>query len=298
MTTREVTGMWGPGSKPHTVGRYLWSLIAAVIRHDIMSLAAVITFYAFFSLFPFLLLVIYTASTIVPQLNVQNADMQRELMKLISPFVPALQAEKVIQQHISDLAFVGRQIGLFSALTLTWSAMSGFLAVQQAMDVIWEREQRSFIARRIISFFMVMVLLVIMLFSALVTTLYPWLVHHAQPMAWLTWLQGWSKVLFPLSLLVSFLIFYRYLPSRRVAWPYVVPGALTATLLLDLGRKLFVWYANHLVRYQMVYGTLTAVMLLLLWIYVGSIVMLFGAEVSAAFERLVQPDADDADVSG
>ncbi|CAM3710642.1 YihY/virulence factor BrkB family protein [Alicyclobacillus pomorum] len=293
--------MWRPGSKPHAVGRYVWSLVAAVVRHDIMSLAAVITFYAFFSLFPFLLLVIYTASTIVPQLDVQNVDVQRVLMHLIGPFVPALQAEKVIQQNISNLAVVGRQIGLFSALTLTWSAMSGFLAVQQAMDVIWEREQRSFIARRIISFFMVMVLLVIMLFSALVTTIYPWLAHHVQPAgwwAWLTWLQGWSKVLFPASLLISFLIFYRYLPSRRAAWPFVVPGALAATLLLDLGRKLFVWYANHLVRYYLIYGTLTAVMLLLLWIYVGSIVMLFGAEVSAALERMVQADGDDADVSG
>lgn len=186
-------------------------------------------------------------------------------------------------------------------MTLTWSAMSGFLAVQQAMDVIWEREQRSFIARRIISFFMVMVLLVIMLFSALVTTVYPWLEQHVQPTAWwtwFTWLQGWSKVLFPASLLISFLIFYRYLPSRRAAWPFVVPGAFAATLLLDLGRKLFVWYANHLVRYQMIYGTLTAVMLLLLWIYVGSIVMLFGAEVSAAFERIMQADDEEADVSG
>jgi hypothetical protein len=147
MPAQEVTGMWRPGSKPHAVGRYVWSLVAAVVRHDIMSLAAVITFYAFFSLFPFLLLVIYTASTIVPQLDVQNVDVQRVLMHLIGPFVPALQAEKVIQQNISNLAVVGRQIGLFSALTLTWSAMSGFLAVQQAMDVIWEREQRSFIAR-------------------------------------------------------------------------------------------------------------------------------------------------------
>lgn len=78
--------MWRPGSKPHAVGQYVWSLIAAIVRHDIMSLAAVITFYAFFSLFPFLLLVIYTASTIVPQLDVQNADVQRELMHLIGPF--------------------------------------------------------------------------------------------------------------------------------------------------------------------------------------------------------------------
>ncbi len=86
--------------------------VAAVVRHDIMSLAAVITFYAFVSLFPFLLLVIYTASTIVPQLDVQNVDVQRVLMHLIGPFVPALQAEKVIQQNISNLAVVGRQIGL------------------------------------------------------------------------------------------------------------------------------------------------------------------------------------------
>ncbi len=116
--------------------------------------------------------------------------------------------------------------------------------------------------RRIISFFMVMVLLVIMLFSALVTTMYPWLAHHVQPAgwwAWLTWLQGWSKVLFPR--LCSSVSYFLPLPSFAPCCVAIRgSGCTRGDASLDLGRKLFVWDANHLVRYYLIYGTLTAVM--------------------------------------
>ncbi|GMA49603.1 hypothetical protein GCM10025857_09600 [Alicyclobacillus contaminans] len=283
--------MFKRGGWMHRAGQYVLGLGAGIVRHDITSLAAIITFYAFFSLFPLLVLIIFAASALVPK-----SDISYLLQRLTSPFFPALpQAGQVnpmvqmIDSRIIALSDVGQQVGVFSALTLTWSAMSGFLAVQQAMDVIWEREQRSFLARRVISFFMIMVLLLMAIGSALVTTLYPALEHirfiSLKHVWWFPSLHAWSRVLFPVSLFVSFLIFYRYLPSRRAAWEYVIPGALVATLLMDLGRKLFVWYANHLIHYQMIYGTLTAVILLLLWIYVGSILMLFGAEVAAALER-------------
>jgi membrane protein len=277
--------MTRPSSNQSLAARFAWDLAAAIGRHDLASRAAAITFYAFFSLFPFILLTIYLASMVVPTYRVEQV-----LTDILGPYFPEMEdAQRFIHDHVSSLAVVGEKIGLFSVLTLMWSAMSGFLAVQQAMDAIWERQQRSFFARQVVSFLMVMVLLLVILCTVVGMALAPALEYmsfvQSGPLSWLTWLQGWSRTLFPLSLFVSFAICYRYLPARRTPWNCVLPGAMTATLLLDLGRNIFVWYASHLVRYQMIYGGLAAVMLLVFWMYIGGIVLLFGAEIAAALER-------------
>ncbi|MCL6548223.1 MAG: YihY/virulence factor BrkB family protein [Alicyclobacillus sp.] len=231
-------------------GRFLWRLTLSAMRHDIFSLGAVIAFYAFFSLFPLLLLIIYAASVLLPNQNVEQV-----LLAMVRPYFPTLSAAKgVISDSISRLAEQGGKVGLVSALTLLWSATSGFIAVQQTMDVIWEApHQRSFVVRRLIAFAMLVVLLLLTVVSALVMAFYTAIrpiAHfgafpfHAGPLHWLNLAHGVSRILFPLSLFLGCLVFYRYLPSRAAPWSYLVAGALVATALLDVGRGVFVWYAG------------------------------------------------------
>ncbi|MBX5435640.1 MAG: YihY/virulence factor BrkB family protein [Alicyclobacillaceae bacterium] len=268
--------------------RFVWRLTASSLRHDIFSLGAVIAFYAFFSLFPLLLLIIYAASVLLP-----NSNVEQVLLTMVRPYFPTLSAAKdVIADSITNLAQQGGKIGLVSGLTLLWSATSGFMAVQQTMDVIWETpHQRSFVVRRLIAFAMLVVLLLLTLVSAAVMAMYtavrPAALAHVGVLHWLNLAHGVSRVLFPLSLFAGCVVFYRYLPSRASPWPYLVAGALVATAVLDGAREVFIWYAGHLGTYQMIYGTLTAVMLLALWMYVASIILLFGAEVATTLEALL-----------
>lgn len=271
--------------------KFIWQLIMRIIKHDIASLAAVISFYAFFSLFPLLILVIYGVTLLLP-----GTQTEQLIVRLIEPYFPGLPAAKEFMQvNIERLSALGAKVGWVSAITLTWSATSGFIAVQQALDVIWESAQRSFVTRRVIAFGMLMVLLLFALGSALMTTLYPWVkegvaVHLPRFIHILSYLHGLSKIIFPSSLFLVFLVLYRYLPSstREAPWAFLIPGALVATITVDAGRILFVWYANHLVRYQMIYGTLAVAMLLVLWTYIAGMFMLFGAEVSATLQCMQQ----------
>jgi membrane protein len=273
------------------VWKFIWQLVARIIKHDIASLAAVISFYAFFSLFPLLILVIYGVTALLP-----GTPTEKLIVHLIEPYFPGLpEAQDFMQRNIVRLSSLGARVGWVSAITLTWSATSGFIAVQQALDVIWESAQRSFVTRRVIAFGMLVVLLLFALGSAMMTTLYPWVKegvasHVPRFIQLLSYLHGLSKIIFPASLFLVFLVFYRYLPSntRETPWAFLIPGALVATVTVDAGRIFFVWYANHLVRYQMIYGTLAAAMLLVLWTYVAGMLMLFGAEVSATLQSLQQ----------
>ncbi len=266
-------------------GHFIWVLSTAVIRHDIFSLAAVIAFYAFFSLFPLLLLAIYALSTFLPEAHIQQV-----MLTVLRPYFPNLpEARAVISSNIEQLSG-GARVGLLSAVVLTWSATSGFLALQQALDVIWAvPEQRSYWTRRLVSYFMLLLLLLLTLSSSFVMAIYP-SIHRlgvAKPLVHaISVVHGVSRILFPLSLFLGFLIGFRYLPSRRTHWDFLIPGALVATAALDVGRVAFAWYVAHLFKYQVIYGGLTAVMLVILWMYIGSILMLFGAEVAVALEQV------------
>ena len=274
-------------SRPSSVrrlGRFLWTLTTSIVKHDIASLAAVIAFYAFFSLFPLLLLAIYALSVAVPQSSVETL-----LMDILRPYFPAMEnAQKVIATNLGQLA-QGTDVGVVSAVTLVWSATSGFIALQQALDTIYGNEQqRSFVTRRLVGFVMLVILLLLTLGSALVLWVFPVirinLVTFPAILPWLLLIHALSRVIFPLSLILGFIISFRYLPSRRIDWVYLFPGALVSALTLDVGRHVFVWYATHISKYQVIYGGLTTVMLLVLWMYIGSMLVLFGAEVSAALE--------------
>ncbi|MCL6594459.1 MAG: YihY/virulence factor BrkB family protein, partial [Alicyclobacillus sp.] len=212
------------------------------------------------------------------------------VMTMLGPYFPALEQERqVIEVNVGLLTGVSPRVGLLSAITLTWSATGAFIALQQALDTIWESPQRSLVARRLVAFFMLCALVVVSTGAALVLTLAPHLRQHPAVAAWdpvLNWLSSLSRTLFPLSLGLGFTVTYRFLPARKPDWGPVWLGALVAALLLDVGRHVFVWYAGLLFdRYQFIYGTLSAVMLLVLWMYTGCMVLLFGAEVAAAVQR-------------
>lgn len=275
------------------LGRGLLSLASAVVKHDIASLAAIIAFYAFFSLFPLLLLLIYVLSTALPHQSTETL-----IIEMLNPYFPAIKdARDVISSNIAQLA-TGGNVGLLSAITLTWSASSGFIALQQALDTIFTmHRQRSAVARRVIGFVMLVCLVCIALCSVLAMGVYAMVrnspAFHLQAFVWIGLIQAVSRFAFPISLALGFVICFRYLPARRLNWQYLIPGALVATVALDLGREAFVWYVSHLSRYHAIYGGLTAVMLLVLWLYIGGIIVLFGAEVSAVLERMDQLQSTD-----
>lgn len=94
-----------------------------------------------------------------------------------------------------------------------------------------------------------------------------------------------------LLVLVALLVTYRVVPTRRVSFRQVWPGALIATLLFTLLRVGFTWYATDVARYGSVFGPISTVITLLVFLYFASTVVLLGAEIARAN---VLEDDDDA----
>ena len=96
-----------------------------------------------------------------------------------------------------------------------------------------------------------------------------------------------SSILIPwLLAAVTFLGLYRWVPNAQVRWPAALWGALVAASAWEVAANAFTWFlGSGLVQYELVYGSLGTVVALMLWIYVGSLITLFGAHLSAAIAQ-------------
>jgi membrane protein len=83
-----------------------------------------------------------------------------------------------------------------------------------------------------------------------------------------------------------FLLIYRFVPNYKTHWRYIWPGALIAAVLFELGKSGFIWYLREFANYTQVYGSLTSAIVLLLWAYISSPILILGAQVSSETEKL------------
>ena len=96
-------------------------------------------------------------------------------------------------------------------------------------------------------------------------------------------LRGWV-----LSFVMGFLIFtliYKMAPYVKVAWRQVMPGAVLAAVLFELLKAAFLFYLDRIAHFEAVYGSLSSIIVLLLWLYFSALTLVFGAEYNIVLAR-------------
>ncbi len=88
------------------------------------------------------------------------------------------------------------------------------------------------------------------------------------------------------ALAVTMLFLYKLAPARPQSWVFLWPGALISTVLWVVATALFSWYVRNIADYNLFYGSIGAVIALLLWMYMLSLITLFGCAFNAEYERL------------
>jgi YihY family inner membrane protein len=97
----------------------------------------------------------------------------------------------------------------------------------------------------------------------------------------------WQIAFALLSLVVTFTLFaivYRFMPNSPVTIGDTIPGAIIGGLLWEAAKYLFAWTLNYF-NYEQIYGSVGAVVAVLTWSYVSSLVLLFGAQLTGVFHR-------------
>jgi membrane protein len=172
-------------------------------------------------------------------------------------------------------------------LATVWAASNGVNAIIKGLNKAYDEEEtRPFWKVRGFSVIATLILAVVILVSMLMLVfgriigeyLFKWLDYpNAFP-----WIWSVIKLAIPLVALFGvFLLLYRVLPNRRLSWKDAVPGSLFTTLGWIVSSLLFSVYVNQFGNYAKTYGSLGGIIVLLIWLYWSSIIVLLGGEINA-----------------
>lgn len=237
------------------------------------------------SLFPFIMLLSALAQYLLPW---SEAEL-REILQSLELGQPGLG----FLSELADELFHPPTVSVISitALTALWSASRGVNAVRWGIRTMYRTPYRhGFIYHAAVSllytvsmFAMLLVLLALVVFGQqlldLIRTHFAWL---AAPLGFV--LQFRTLILL-LLLTLFFMLLYRVLPSQKLSFKAQLPGALFAAVGWLLFSFAFSLYIDNFANYSYIYGSLTAVVLLLLWLYACMVILLLGAEINAYLLR-------------
>ena len=268
----------------------LWELTCrvakGVLKDNCDGYAAQIAFFLLFALFPCLL----TLTTLLAYLPVP--DLFQVLLRIMGRFVPG-EALVLVEDNLCMLVRV-QQGGLLSigVLLSLWTSSNAVVSVQMAMNEAYGvAEQRPYWQVRLVS-----VLLVICFTSFIITSLLL-LIFGPLIGAWLASLanlgdaftMAWSLLRWPVILcfmMMALSALYRYAPAIPLPWREIMPGAVTATGAWVTVTLVFSFYVNSFGSYNKTYGSIGAVIVLLVWMYVSAFLVLLGGEINARLMEL------------
>ena len=267
-------------------GLAAWRGIVELINSNDLTHAASIAYYALLSLFPFLLLVI----SMLGAVTADDAD-RVSVLSFVFRYFPT-QLDFVTGQ-LDALRAARLQLGVAGSLALIWGSLGVFGAVTSAVNEAWGVEkQRSFWKHRLVSFLMLVAAGGVMMLALLLVTLIQmaqatWFGAMLASYTWLTTLQTYAVRNLATGLLVIGLglVFY-FIPNAKTRFRDVWVGAVLTGLLWRLAFQGFAWYIRVNAGLKMIHGSVAAVIVFLLWVYVSSIILMYGVEFTAAYARL------------
>ncbi|KHL69929.1 MULTISPECIES: YihY/virulence factor BrkB family protein [Pseudomonas] len=251
---------------------------------EMETYAAALAFRGLFSLFPFLLFLV----AVVGYLDLQAFyDWLRSQAALLLPPQAMEQVDAVIVQ------FERQKSGLFSIAILfaLWTASAGIRSAMVAMNRAYDvREGRPLWKRYPLSVLYTVGMAAMLLTAAALMVVGPTL------MGWLADLFGlqqvvvtvWAWLRWPVAVLLLVLavaVFYYVTPDVEQEFRFITPGSLIAVLTWIAASLGFGYYVQNFADYSATYGSIGAIIVLLMYFYLSAAVLLFGAELNAVIEH-------------
>jgi len=249
------------------------------LEDDCFTLGAAISFFASLSLLPLLLVIISFFGFLLASDFPLVVNFKSQLIQLVSNFHSDLGT--LLEISIDTAMRARRLAGATGLLTLFLSGAVFFEQLTLALDKIWRVPHvRSFIKRKFISW-VIFLTIIVMLFSfsigeLLLRTLVARLSSYIGKYLWLNWVYFLFYLFFAFLMLT---LAYRFLPAAKVPWKSSLLGGLVATIALSFLNWVFSWYISK-VNLASFFGPVGVGMLFLVWIYLFSLSLLLGGEVS------------------
>lgn len=244
------------------------------------------SYFGLLALFPALLLLL-TLSNSIPA----GAKVLTELVKVFPG------SAEFLRTTIRSLSNVSTGVIVSCVVVVLWAGSWVFSVIERALNRIWGTTPRAFFHGRALTLGMIgilgLVLLASVLFTSVVVTLQdlaarlPSRVFERWVVLTMLGSAFWQLMFTVGSFLLStsiFILVYRFMPNTHVSFRDSIPGAVASGVLWEVAKNVFAW-SLHYFHYNQIYGSVGTVVAVLTWSYVSSLILLFGAQLSAVFHR-------------
>lgn len=260
--------------------------ITGLQRGSVVMRAQALAFSFFLAIFPAIIFMF----SLIPYIPFGN--FQDELLDLIRNFLPS-SAYTTARTTIEDIIKIQRG-GLlsFGFLTALYFTTNGFMSLMKGFNSSYHAvESRSPFKQRIVAIILTFILSVLVMVATILIigseTATKYLVKHhilkTKTQVFLLLIGKWAVVLALFFFAVSFL--YYYAPSKKKVWRFISPGSTLASTLSILVSTGFAFFVNNFGSYNKIYGSIGTLIVILLWIYFISLILILGFELNASIEN-------------
>ena len=269
----QIRSLPGFGGVP--IGTVLKFFYLRLRNEAITMRSAAIAFRIFIALFPALIVFF----SIIPYIPIAN--LQEQLLMLLEEFLPE-DAFQSIQLTITDIVLTRRSALLsFSFLLAAYFASNGIISLFYAFN---SHNPRPFWQTYLIAFSLVFLISVVLLFTIIFQIAGEYFISYLRyvefiPVKWISSLIWWFKFFTTLFLsLTTISILYHFGTVKSDRFRFYSPGVFLAATLILITSYAFGYYIDNFSRYNMLYGSLGALIVLMMWIYLNAFGLILGYE--------------------
>lgn len=265
--------------KSQKISKFIKRLITKIMDNDVTGMAAQLAYFFLLSLFPLLIFI----TTLLPYTPLNQDD----LFNIIKGFAPE-ETFNMVRKTLDEV-MVNRSGGLLSIgiIGTIWSASNGMNGLMRSLNRAYNVEEgRPFILARGLAIILTIAMIFVFLLALLVPVfgkqlgmfMFSYVGYSSE------FLQIWGLIrwtLTPIILFIVFFIIYLLAPSTKVRFKTAAPGALFASLGWIIVSFGFSYYVSEFGNYTSTYGSLGAIIVLMLWFYLSAIIIMVGGELNS-----------------
>ena len=274
-----------PGFGTLSIFEVTATLVYEFSQDTLLNKASSLAYSFMLALFPGIIFLF----TLIPYIPINH--FQQSLLKLLSSILPynaymALQTtiEDIIKnQNVSLLS-----IGFLSALYFATNGVSTLMRAFNNSSLVVEK--RTWFKRRMVALTLTVVISILLLIAIgimiagqdVIRLIQHHLASKSHFWIYLIILSRWIIIVTIFFTTIS--ILYRYGPSHKLKWNFLSPGSVLATVLAILTSLGFTYYINNFSSYNKIYGSIGTLIVVMLWLYLNSLILLIGFELNASID--------------
>ena len=261
----------------------LWQALRKFNNDNGFFLSSGIAFNILINLIPFILLLLALVGTYL----YKDQEVLNHIRAYFRDVAPTLDPK--VMKTLMDVIQNRQIVGILGLVGLLWISTWVFSSLRIALNIVFRAEKSQGMVRGIVVDLLMIVLVGILLLVSMILSPVVIFLQSYQgriPVALGPTVQWILKYLLPFFLTYCmFFSIYKIVPNKKVHFISALQAALFASLLWELAQYLFAWYVLHLAVYSIVYGSLGAFAIFVLWVYYSSTILVVGGEFAYFLEE-------------